>query len=206
MDGTSRKLSSQIKEGHGREEGDEVVDGERVVRESDSLWVEGILRTSGTEQIAGYGDWKKDPHAEESHPGEELNRGELAHGARHGSDRRGDFTHAFVLEFLKFVQVGGWCLSRGHYSPQNAKEKDNGSDGEGEVDGLGDGMLGRRGGGDSQLGVEPAREFGGEDGSSTDEYALHGKADGTLAFGKEVGDKGAEGFHADIDGGIEDPE
>ena len=130
----------------------------------------------------------------------------MAHGAGHGSDRSGDFTHAFVLEFFEFVQIGGGCLFCGHYSPQNAKEKDNGSDGEGEVDGLGDGMLGRRGGGDSELGVEPAREFGGEDGSCADEYALHGKADGTLAFGKEVGDKGAEGFHADIDGGIEDPE
>ena len=54
--------------------------------------------------------------------------------------------------------------------------------------------------------MEPAREFGGEDGSCADEYALHGKADGTLAFGKEVGDKGAEGFHADINGGIENPE
>ena len=205
MDRTGRKLTSQIKEGHGRKEGDEVVDGEGVVRESDSLWVEGILRPSGTEKISSYGDRKKDPHAEEGHPGKELNRGELAHGAGHGSDRSGDFTQAFVLEFFEFVQIGRWCFFCCHYSPQNAKEKDDGSDGEGEVDGLGDGMLGRRGGGDSELGVEPAREFGGEDGSSTDEYALHGKANGALAFGKEVGHKGAEGFHADIDGGIENP-
>jgi hypothetical protein len=206
VDRPSRKLTPQIKEGHGREEGDEVVDGKGVVRESDSLWVEGILRASGTEKISSYGDREKDPHAEEGHPGEELNRGELAHGAGHRSDRGGDFTHAFVLEFFEFVQIGGWGLFCGHYSPENAKEKDNGSDGEGEVDGLGDGMLGRRGGDDSELGVEPAREFGGEDGSCADEDALHGKANGALAFGKEVGDKGAEGFHADIDGGIEDPE
>ena len=130
----------------------------------------------------------------------------MAHGARHGADRGGDFTHAFVLEFFEFVQIGGGCLFCGHDSPENAEEKDDGTDGEGEVDGLGNGMLGRRGGGDSELGVEPAREFGGEDGSSSDEDALHGKADGALAFGEEIGDKGAEGFHADIDGGIEDPE
>ena len=49
MDRPSRKLTSQIKEGHGRKEGDEVVDGKRVVRESDSLWVEGILRAGGSE-------------------------------------------------------------------------------------------------------------------------------------------------------------
>ena len=45
MNRTGRKLTSQIKEGHGREEGDKVVDGEGVVRESDTLWVEGILRS-----------------------------------------------------------------------------------------------------------------------------------------------------------------
>ena len=67
-------------------------------------------------------------------------------------------------------------------------------------------MVGRRSGGDSELGVEPAGEFGGEDGSCADEDALHGKADSALAFGKEIGDKGAEGFHTDIDRGIEDPE
>jgi len=44
VDRPSRKLTPQIKEGHGREEGDEVVNGEGVVRESDTLWVEGILR------------------------------------------------------------------------------------------------------------------------------------------------------------------
>ena len=121
MDRAGRKLASQIKEGHGREEGDEVVNSEGVVRESDSLWVERILRASGTEQIAGYGDRKKDPHAKEGHPGEELNRGELAHLFWHGSDRSGDFTHAFVLEFFEFVQVAGWCLFCSHYSPQNAK-------------------------------------------------------------------------------------
>ncbi len=130
----------------------------------------------------------------------------MAHGAGHRSDRSGDFTHAFVLEFLEFLKVGGWCLFCGQHSPENAKEKDNGSDGKGEVDGLGDRVIGRRGRGDTELGVKPAREFGGEDGSSTDEDALHGKADGALAFGEEIGDKGAEGFHADIDGGIEDPE
>ena len=97
MDGTGRKLTPQIKEGHGGEEGDEVVDGKGVVRHGDALRIKRILWASGSEKIAGYGDRKKDPHAEEGHPGEELNRGELAHGAGHGSDRSGDFTHAFVL-------------------------------------------------------------------------------------------------------------
>ena len=73
MDCTGRKLTPQIKEGHRRKEGDEVVDGEGVVRESDSLRVEGILGASGSEQISSYGDGKKDPHTEEGHPGEELN-------------------------------------------------------------------------------------------------------------------------------------
>jgi len=130
----------------------------------------------------------------------------LPHGAGHRSDRSGDFTHAFVLEFFEFVQIGGGCFFCGHDRPENAKEKDDGTDSEGEVDGLGNGMVGRRGGDDSELGMEPAREFGCEDGSCADEYALHGKADGALAFGKEVGHKCAKGFHADIDGGIEDPE
>ena len=73
MDCTSRKLTSQIKEGHGREECDEVVDGKGVVRKGYTLWVEGILGAGGTEQISSYGDGEKDPHAEEGHPGEELN-------------------------------------------------------------------------------------------------------------------------------------
>ena len=73
MDGARRKLAPQIKEGHGRKECDEVVDGEGVVREGHSLWVERILRASGTEKISSYGDGEKDPHAEEGHPGEELN-------------------------------------------------------------------------------------------------------------------------------------
>ena len=121
MDGTGRKLTSQIKKGHGGEECDEVVDGEGVVREGHSLWVEGILRSGGSEKIAGDGDGKENPHTEEGHPGEELNRGELAHGTGHGSDRSGDFTHAFVLEFFEFVQIGWWCFFRGHDRPQNAK-------------------------------------------------------------------------------------
>ena len=206
MDGACRKLAPQIKEGHGGEEGDEVVDGKGVVRHGDALRIKRILWAGGAEKIASDGNRKENPHAEEGHPGEELNRGELAHGAGHRSDRSGDFTHAFVLEFFEFIQIGGWCFFCSQYSPENAKEKDNGSDCEGEVDSLGDRMIGRRGGGDTELGVEPAGEFGGEDGSCADENALHGKADGALAFGKEVGDKGAEGFHADIDGGIEDPE
>ena len=73
MNGTSRKLTPQIKEGHSREEGDEVVDGEGVVRESDTLWVERILWAGGSKKIASDGDRKEDPHTEEGHPGEELN-------------------------------------------------------------------------------------------------------------------------------------
>ena len=44
MDGAGRKLTPQIKKGHGREEGDEVVDGKGVVRHGDALGIKRILR------------------------------------------------------------------------------------------------------------------------------------------------------------------
>ena len=73
MDGARRKLTPQIKEGHGGEEGDEVVDGKGVVRHGDALRIKRILWASGSEKIASDGDRKEDPHTEEGHPGEELN-------------------------------------------------------------------------------------------------------------------------------------
>lgn len=73
MDGAGRKLTPQIKEGHGGEEGDEVVDGKGVVRHGDALRIKRILGASGSEKIASDGDGEENPHAEEGHPGEELN-------------------------------------------------------------------------------------------------------------------------------------
>ena len=73
MDGAGRKLTPQIKKGHGREKGDEVVDGKGVVRHGDALRIKRILRASGSKKVASDGDGKEDPHTEEGHPGEELN-------------------------------------------------------------------------------------------------------------------------------------
>ncbi|XWK65422.1 hypothetical protein RBB80_17055 [Tunturiibacter gelidiferens] len=55
------------------------------------------------------------------------------------------------------------------------------------------------------VGEEPG-ECGRDDGAEADEEALHGEAASALAFGKDVCDEGTKWLHADVDGGIEDPE
>ena len=73
MNRAGRKLTPQIKKDHGREKGDEVVDGKGVVRHGDALRIKRILWASGSKKIASDGDGEENPHAEEGHPGEELN-------------------------------------------------------------------------------------------------------------------------------------
>ncbi len=68
------------------------------------------------------------------------------------------------------------------------------------------GMAPGDGGGDVEDVGEQEGQGGGDDGAEADEEALHGEAAGALASGEHVGDEGAEGFHADVDRGVENPQ
>lgn len=53
---------------------------------------------------------------------------------------------------------------------------------------------------------EDVRHGRSENGAEPDEKTLHDEAAGALRFRKQVGDEGAKRFHADVDGGVKNPE
>ena len=54
--------------------------------------------------------------------------------------------------------------------------------------------------------VQQPGEHGGDDRAQADEESLHGETARALLGRQEAGDEGAEGLHADVDGGIHHPE
>jgi hypothetical protein len=104
---------------------------------------------------------------------------------------------------LEGGQIDGRVLGSAQDGPEDGEQEGEGADAEGEEDGEGDAVVGF--GSDAGVVEDPGEEVG-EGGSQSDEEALHEESGGALCEGEFVGDKGAEGLHADIDAGVEDPE
>lgn len=210
MDILCAEVTHEPDEQEGKDEGDTVINREANAAPGDTLGIS-LRARSAAEDTVGDAGAKVNPHREESQPSEELDGGELPHRFRHRKEPREDFRKrvedscGFAAFFAKGIDVFRRVFFGSDDGVKDCEEEDCGTDIEREFDDTGDT---RRGGGG--LDVEPVREnpreSRGDDGTEADEEALGGEAQGVLFHGEFIGDKGAEGFHAEIDGGIENPE
>ena len=211
VNGLGAVFANEEEQEKGKDKCDAVVGGETDPAPLCSGLIFGAsLRTA--EYVGGDGGDEVNPHTEEAEPGEELHHGELFHGAGHGGDTGKDFTEGVagsggLFVFLtECLDIFGRVFAGREDGIEDCDKEDEGADIKGEVHGLGNGVsAGGFVGNVEPIGKDPG-ERGGKDGAEADKEALHCKAGLALFTVEFIADKGAEGLHADIDGGIEDPE
>src|SRR5258707_265471 len=163
---------------------------------------------------------KEHPHAEQSQPSENLDYCKLLHclrhiseGARNLSQQLGydsDYFHetggaavSLPTHALKLFHVFRWVFPGCEDGPQHREQKDDGADLERVL------HCERNAAASSASHAElPKQPWQGvcQRGADADEKTLHDEAGGSLLNIQFVSDEGAEGLHADIDAGIQNPE
>ena len=199
-------------QGKGEGEADRRVGGEADARPLHPLAVEGRGLIGGPKDVVGHGHREIEPHAEQAEPGADLHPGQPSHGLRHLGDRGEDLPRAreearlFPLPAPKGFEVFGRVLLCAHDGPEDRPQEGHRAQVERELHVQGDARHRPARDPDAkEVGHEPG-EGRGHHRPQADEEALHGEAAGALVLGQEVGHESAEGLHAHVDGGVQDPE
>src|SRR5215212_1407687 len=173
---------AEPEEANCRQEADEVISSKTVTGDINPALIQLGVGVGRTHDIARDGDAEKYPHAEQRHPGEELDGSQLLHPCRHLPKRSPNFSEPLALFSAERLRIFGWIFARGYDGPQHRQKEDDRAYGERNYHCAGDRVRWVGGNADAVI-VQYSWKFGCYDGTRANERRLHGEADGSLLIG-----------------------
>ena len=189
-----------------------VVPGETQAAPGRALRVGGGGGIRRAEHSAGYGRSEIGPHAKQPGPGEDLDPGQLPHAPGHRADGGEEFgrvlgqTRFLGLHAAERLEVLGRIFFGAQDGHQHGDEEHRRADVKREFDRQRDLARAGRAGGHAKPVDQDPRQGRRDHRAQADQERLHRIPERALRVGKHVRHEGAEGFHGDVDRGVQDPQ